>query len=60
MWQMPSPGWVKLNSDGLVLHSGRASCGGVICDSLRFFVCRFVPNLGCYPITIAELWGGYH
>ena len=51
-------GWVKLNSDGSVIHStGEAACGGILKDCHGSFIRAFSAKLGnCTAINV-KLWG---
>jgi len=34
-WEFPSPGWVKINTDGAARgYPGLATCGGIFCGSM--------------------------
>ena len=59
-WLIPKQDWLKLNCDGLVLHSGKASCGGLLRNALGEFLTGFAANLGTCPITMAEVCGAYY
>jgi len=38
-WEFPSPGWVKMNSDGVARgYPGLATCGGIF----RRSICEFI------------------
>ena len=55
-WQPPPAGWVKVTSDGSVLASKKAACGGLVRDDAGCFMRGFAA-LGSCPVTIVELWG---
>ena len=59
-WLFPDEWWVKLNCDGSVLHSSKASCGGLIRNALGECLAGFAANLGSCPITVAEIWGDFY
>ena len=57
-WKLPDEGWIKFNCDGSVDSQHRASCGGIGRDAAGRFLAGFAVNLGCCPITVAEVLGG--
>ena len=59
-WELSPSNWVKINSDGSVLDSVKASCGGLIRDDSGAFLDGFSMNLGSCLITIAEVWGALY
>ena len=59
-WQSPPETWLKVNSDGSVLSSGGAACGGVMRDAAGHFIRAFSANIGHCPVVVAELWGAMH
>ena len=51
------PGWVKLNTDGVVFgNPKKAGGGGVLGDSNEDWVARFMRKLGSMSSTMVELW----
>ena len=59
-WTMPQEGWIKLSSDGLMPNNQRASCGGLLRNSLGEFLGGFAANLRVCPITVVEARGVYY
>lgn len=56
-WYPPSPGFVKVNSDGAVSHpSGNAACGGVLRGRDGNFITAFTNHLGVCSGVHAKLW----
>ena len=55
-WSLPTEGWIKINSDGSVDQHSRASCGGLLRNSLG----HVAANLGICPISTAEVWGVFY
>uniref|UniRef100_A0A2N9IB19 Uncharacterized protein n=1 Tax=Fagus sylvatica TaxID=28930 RepID=A0A2N9IB19_FAGSY len=56
-WEKPSPGWVKLNTDGSSLvNLGIAGSGGLIRNSDGDWIMGFVRNIGTTGSVAAELW----
>ncbi|KAH9798495.1 reverse transcriptase domain-containing protein [Citrus sinensis] len=58
-WQPPPWPWCKLNTDGSVRNEGNAGAGGVIRDSIGYWISGFCMNIGECPVVMAELWGLY-
>ena len=58
--QIPKEDWLKLNCDGSVLYSGKASCGGLLRNALGEFLADFAANVNTCPIIVAEVWGAYY
>lgn len=56
-WIRPPSGQYKINTDGSVLSSGSAACGGVIRDDNGSWIMSFLCPLGLCSINIAELRG---
>lgn len=57
-WVPPSPGWHKVNCDGVVRgSSGLASCGGVFRNSRAFTRGSFAQPLGIQLSLYAEIMG---
>lgn len=56
-WEKPPRGWMKLNSDGLVLRNlRRAGGGGLIQDHDGSWVKGYARGLGHTNSIMAELW----
>ena len=56
-WEKPSPGWVKLNTDGSSLvNPGIAGSGGLIRNSDGDWIMGFVRNIGTTGSVAAKLW----
>ena len=56
-WIKPNPGWVKLNTDGVVSGApGKAGKGGVLRCSRGLWVAGFARKLGAVSSSMAELW----
>ena len=56
-WKLPSPGWFKLNTDGLALGCpGPAGGGGLISDDHGKWVKGFLRRIGKVSSLEAELW----
>lgn len=59
--QIPSAGWLKLNTDGASQgNPGLASAGGVIRDGEGRWCGGFSLNIGRCTAPLAELWGVYY
>ena len=55
-WEKPSPGWVRLNIDGLALGNlCRAGCGGIIRNDRGEWLGGFSRCIGVTASFIAEL-----
>ena len=54
-WKHPPDGWVKVNSDGLVLANHKVTCSGLLKDALGHFLRCFAACLGLCPVMIAKL-----
>ncbi|KAE8726411.1 hypothetical protein F3Y22_tig00006992pilonHSYRG00049 [Hibiscus syriacus] len=60
VWHALTPGWIALNSDGVVsTSSSLGSAGGVLIDSLGSWLGGFWKPLGYVTIIQAVLWGLY-
>ncbi|KAL0005366.1 hypothetical protein SO802_012927 [Lithocarpus litseifolius] len=56
-WLRPSPGWVRLNTDGSSLgNPGKAGGGGLIRDENGSWIKGFIRNIGFSSSMEAELW----
>ena len=56
-WEKPSPGWVKLNTDGSSLvNSEIAGSGGLIRNSDGGWIMGFVRKIGTTSSVAAEIW----
>lgn len=56
-WNLPSPGWFKLNTDGFAQgRPGPAGGGGLILDDHGRWVKRFLRKIGKVNNLEAELW----
>ena len=56
-WLKPIEGWLKWNSDGLVIStSGLSGCGGLIRDSAGQWVIGFVKSINVNSSIAAKLW----
>ena len=61
-WNIPSRGWIKVNSDG-ALHRNplRAAAGGLLRnDDEGEWIARFTANVGICSVLQAELWGAIY
>ena len=57
MWEKPTEGWRKLNTDGFSLGNiGRAGGGGLIRDEEGNWILGFSRQIGVTSSFIAELW----
>ena len=60
-WQLPPPGWLKVNTDGSAFGSpGLAGCGGIFRTPRGFFKGAFAIPLGKSFAYEAELVGAIH
>ena len=56
-WNKPPIGWFKLNTDGASMgNPGKAGGGGLIRDSVGFWVKGFSRSLGTGTSMLAECW----
>ena len=56
-WEFPSPGWVKINTDGAARgYPGLATCGGIFRGSM----CAFSGFLEVQTALVAEFYGVIH
>ena len=54
------PEFVRLSTDGSVLHSGESSCAGLIVDARERWIKGYICKLPRVPPTIAELMALTH
>ncbi|CAA7029707.1 unnamed protein product [Microthlaspi erraticum] len=60
-WVRPSPGWVKVNTNGASRgNPGLATAGGVLRDESGSWLRGFALNIGICMAPLAELWGVYY
>jgi len=60
-WEFPSPGWVKINIDGVARGSpDLVSCGGIFRGSVREFIGGFSTFLDVQTALVAEFYGVIH
>ena len=53
-WEFPSPGWVKINTDGATRgYPGLATCGGIFRGSMREFIGAFSAFLEVQTAIVA-------
>jgi len=58
IWEFPSPGWVKINTDGAARgYPGFATCGGIFRGSMRVFIGAFYAFLDIKTALVAEFYG---
>nr|POE69125.1 putative ribonuclease h protein [Quercus suber] len=56
-WSKPVEGWLKLNTNGLVIStSGLSRCGGLIRDSAGKWVVGFAKSINVNSSIAVELW----
>ena len=57
-WEFPSPGWVKISTDGAARgYSGLAACGSIFRGSMGEFIGVFSAVLDVQAALVAELYG---
>ena len=57
-WEFPSPGWVKINTDGAARgFPGLATCGGIFRESMGEFIGAFSVFLDIQTALVAEFYG---
>jgi len=57
-WEFPSPGWVKINTDGAARgYPGLATCGGIFCGSMGKFIGAFSAFLDIQTALVVEFYG---
>jgi len=57
-WKFPSPGWVKINTDGAARgYPGLATCGGIFCGSMEEFIGAFSAFFDVQTALVAEFYG---
>jgi len=60
-WKFPSPGWVKINTNGVAKgYPGLATCGGIFRGSMREFIGDFSAFLEVQTALVAEFYGVIH
>ncbi|KAI5434299.1 hypothetical protein KIW84_021237 [Lathyrus oleraceus] len=45
-WKPPREGWILTNIDGVAKNNGKVSCGGLILDTLGWWLGGFSKNIG--------------
>ena len=55
-WKAPTPPWMKVNTDGLVVGN-HVACGGLFRDHLGTFLGAFTCNLGIASVFSSEIQG---
>jgi len=57
-WEFPSPGWVKINTDGAARgYPGLAACGGIFRGSMREFIGALSVFLDVQTVLVAGFYG---
>ncbi|PKI65311.1 hypothetical protein CRG98_014275 [Punica granatum] len=57
-WKQPSPGWIKLNTDGASKgNPSPAGAGGVLRKEDGVWIVGFARYVGIATAAVAELWG---
>jgi len=57
-WEFPSPGWVKINTDGAARgYPGLAACGSIFRGSMGEFIEAFSAFLDVHIVFVAEFYG---
>ena len=60
-WEFPSPGWVKINTDGVARgYPGLATCGGIFRGSMEEFIGAFSAFLEVQTTLVAEFYKVIH
>jgi len=60
-WKFPSPGWVKINTDGTSRgYPDLATCGGIFCESIREFIGAFSAFLEVQTAMVVEFYAVIH
>jgi len=60
-WEFPSPGWVKINTDGAARgYPGLATCGGIFRRSMEEFFGVFSAFLEVQTAVVVEFYGVIH
>jgi len=60
-WEFPSPGWVKINTDGAVRgYHCLATCGGIFRGSMGEFISAISVFLEVQTVMVAEFYGVIH
>ena len=60
-WKFPSPGQVKINTDGVAReYPGLATCGGIFRGSMREFIGALSVFLEVQTTMVAEFYGVIH
>jgi len=60
-WEFPSPGWVKINTNGAAKGSpSLATCGGIFRGSMEKFIGGFSTFLGIQTTLVVEFYGVIH
>jgi len=61
MGEFPSPGWVKINTDGAARgYSGLATCGSIFRGSMEEFIGGFSTFLDVQTVMVVEFYGVIH
>ena len=57
-WEFPSPGWVKINTDGAARgYPGFAACESIFRGSTEEFIGAFSAFLDVHTVLVAEFYG---
>ena len=60
-WEFPSPGWVKINTDGTVRgYFGLVTCGGIFRGSIGDIIGAFSTFLEVQIALVVEFYGVIH
>ena len=61
IWEFPSPCWVKINIDGVVMrYPGLATCRGIFRKSMEKFIGAFYAFLEVKIVMVVEFHGVIH
>jgi len=60
-WEFPSPGWVKINTDGTARgYPGLATCGGIFRGSMGEFIGTFSTFLEVRTVLVVDFYAVIH